>query len=139
LTINGRTVIVTVRIHFRGERCIYMKHFQEKEFYCKCGCGRYNMDGHFLEKLEYAREKASIPFIVNSGCRCPAHNEAEGGKINSDHLTGQGVDILCETSFARWRVLRSAIASGIMRIGIAKTFIHLGDNLNNPNPRIWLY
>jgi hypothetical protein len=116
-----------------------MKHFKEEEFHCKCGCGLYNMDFAFLVKVEYARERADIAFIVSSGCRCGDHNFAVGGKPNSDHITGQGLDVRCETSFARWRIVRAAMAAGIRRIGIAKTYIHLGDNLNNPNPRIWGY
>ncbi len=116
-----------------------MMYFKEKEFLCKCGCGLNNMRGTFLEKLDYARDRASVQFVVNSGCRCEAHNKAEGGKPTSDHLTGEGADIACETSFMRWRILRGAIAAGIRRIGIARTFIHLGDNLGNPHPRIWIY
>jgi hypothetical protein len=116
-----------------------MKHFVDREFECKCGCGLNNMRGTFLDKIDYARDRAGIQFVIASGCRCEAHNKAEGGKSTSDHLTGEGVDIACETSFARWRIVRAGIAAGIRRIGIAKTFIHLGDNLNNPNPRIWVY
>lgn len=116
-----------------------MKHFKEREFLCKCGCGLYNMDEVFLQKLDYAREKAGIPFVVSSGCRCRAHNEAEGGSENSDHLTGQGADIVGADVFFRWRIVRAAIAAGIRRIGLADTFVHLGDNLDNPHPVIWLY
>lgn len=116
-----------------------MKHFVESEFYCKCGCGLYNMRDTFLAKLEYAREKAATQFIVNSGCRCEKHNAAEGGKDTSDHLTGEGADIRATTSFVRWRIVTAAVAAGFRRIGIAKTYVHLGDNLDNPNPRIWVY
>ena len=93
----------------------------------------------FLHKIDYARDRANTQFIVVSGCRCEKHNAAEGGTETSDHLTGEGADIKATTSFVRWRVVTSAIAAGFRRIGIAKTFIHLGDNLDNPNPRIWVY
>jgi len=92
-----------------------------------------------MQKIKYAREKADIQFIVNSACRCEEHNAAVGGRPTSDHLTGQGMDIIAETSFARWRIIHSAIAAGIRRIGIGRTFVHLGDNLNNPSPRMWIY
>ncbi len=116
-----------------------MKHFKESDFVCHCGCGLYNMKGTFLSKLEFAREKAATPFIVHSGSRCKKHNAAEGGKENSDHLTGEGADIEAISSFVRWRVVTSAISAGFRRIGIGKVFIHLGDNMENPNPRIWVY
>ena len=116
-----------------------MRYFVEEEFLCKCGCGLYNMDTGFLSKLDFAREYAGVPFVVASGCRCREHNKAEGGEDNSDHLTGQGADIVSTSSWSRWKIVRSAIAAGIRRIGIAKTFIHLGDNLDNPHPVIWLY
>lgn len=116
-----------------------MSYFTHKELECKCGCGLNNIDSAFMEKITIARKRSNIPFNVKSACRCEEHNRAEGGKPTSDHLTGQGMDVSCETSFARWRIVRYAIAAGIIRIGIGKTFVHLGDNLNNPSPRIWLY
>ncbi len=116
-----------------------MRWFKEEEFVCKCGCGKNDMDTLFLDKLDFARGRAGVAFRVNSGDRCEEYNAAEGGKPNSDHLTGQGADIECNSSFTRWRIVRAAIAAGIRRIGIAKTFVHLGDNLNNPNPRMWVY
>jgi hypothetical protein len=114
------------------------KYFSKKEMQCKC-CGLLIVDELFLNKIDFAREKAGIPFPVNSGCRCDDHNKSEGGKPTSDHLTGQGIDVQCDSSFARWRIMRGAMAAGIRRIGVGKTFIHLGDNLNNPSPRIWIY
>lgn len=74
---------------FRGKT----RNFSEGEFYCKCGCGFYNMhEGHII-RLQYARDLAAIPFLVNSGCRCPKHNEAVGGKPNSWHPLGEATDI----------------------------------------------
>lgn len=116
-----------------------MDHFKKSELICKCGCGLYNIDDNFLRKLNYAREKARIPFLVASGCRCEEHNAAEGGKETSDHITGQGADIVSYRSRTRWKIVSSALAAGIRRIGLHREFVHLGDNLNNPNPRIWLY
>ena len=114
-------------------------YFTHEELRCKCGCGLNNFDLQFMQKIRYAREKSDIQFIVNSACRCEEHNAAVGGKATSDHITGQGMDIRCDTSFARWRVIRCAIAAGIRRIGIGSDFVHLGDNLNNPSPRMWIY
>ena len=35
-----------------------------------------NMDLHFLDKLDEAREYAGIPFIINSAYRSPSHPES---------------------------------------------------------------
>jgi len=116
------------------------KWFKLKEFECKCGCGLNNIDTTFLAKLDDARDRAGIAFNVNSGCRCPQHNKDEGGKEDSEHLHGQGVDLDCPGSFVRWCIVTSAIAAGIRRIGIGSNFIHLGDRLSDkPHPVIWVY
>lgn len=121
------------------------KYFQAHEFACKCGCGTMKMKPGFVDKLDYARGRAGIPFVVNSGARCPKHNKDEGGKPESEHLLNaqghaEGVDISTTTSTARWKVVTSAIAAGIRRIGIGDNFVHLGDRLmDKPHPVMWIY
>lgn len=43
--------------------------------------------------LDPLREAYGKPIIVNSGYRCPELNKAVGGVKNSQHLTGEAVDI----------------------------------------------
>lgn len=45
------------------------------------------------EILEPLREFAGQPIIIGSGYRCPALNKAVGGVPNSQHQTGEAVDI----------------------------------------------
>lgn len=123
------------------------KYFKPKEFACKCGCGFQSMKPSFVEKLDYARGRANVPFVVNSGARCTAHNASEdvGGKENSEHLANgegfaEGVDISTPTSHVRWKVVTGALAAGIRRIGIGDDFVHLGDGLSHkPHPVMWVY
>ncbi len=77
--------------------------------------------------------------IVKSGCRCPDHNKEEGGKPNSDHLTGEGIDIKATTGRMKYRIIMQALWEGIHRIGIGKNFVHLGINKDNPQRVIWVY
>lgn len=118
---------------------ITLNNFSEWEFDCRCGCGLNNMQGLFLWKLQQVRTEAMFPFTITSGSRCPKHNKDEGGKSNSDHLTGQGADIEVKTSQQRFRLIEKAIDCGIKRIGVGKTFVHLGDNPNNPQLVMWVY
>ena len=74
---------------FRGKT----KNFSEREFHCKCGCGYYNVRDTFIMRLQYARDAAGIPFIINSGCRCKKHNDTVGGKPDSWHVSGHAADI----------------------------------------------
>lgn len=98
-----------------------------------------NMRDTFMWKLEFARTEAQIPFIINSGSRCKKHNRDVGGTDTSDHLTGEGADIKVVGSHQRLKVVQGAIRSGIVRIGIAKTFIHLGGNIRQNPVGLWPY
>ena len=44
--------------------------------------------------LEAIRVHFDKPVVITSGCRCPAHNEAEGGAPNSQHKLGRAADIV---------------------------------------------
>lgn len=123
------------------------KNFSYDEMKCSCGnsnCNICNINKQFMERLQAARDIAGIPFKILSGCRCPSHNAACGGKPNSDHLTTDsiqcvGADISCYSSHARFTILRAALESGFKRIGIAKTFLHLGMSEELPQGVVWMY
>ncbi len=121
-----------------------MRNFEESEFECRCGCAINRMDERHLFKLDYARDLARTSFIINSGCRCEAHNKAEGGSNNSSHLTTEArrctaTDIKAETSMKRFRILNGLIEAGFNRIGIAKTFIHVDSDQAKTQNVIWVY
>ena len=98
-----------------------------------------NMDGDFLQRLDDAREIASIPFKINSGYRTKERNELVGGKPQSSHLIGKASDIAVKDSRERWIILDALIKAGFNRIGIADTFIHVdSDGDKSPNV-IWTY
>lgn len=120
------------------------KHFTRKEFACKCGCYISNIDDRFLARLDFAREAAGIPFKINSGCRCPEHNKAVGGVPSSSHVATEtqpsyAVDINCDDSASRHRIILSLLNAGFSRIGVAKTFIHVDADPKKPANVIWTY
>jgi len=77
--------------------------------------------------------------IAKSGCRCIPWNIHEGGTETSDHLTGEGVDLKAIQSHTRFIILDEAFEAGIRRIGLARTFIHIGINESNPQEVFWIY
>ena len=115
-----------------------MRNFKKKEFACPC-CGKQHMERSTTESLDDARSIAGVPFNINSGWRCKAHNEKVGGKKTSSHLTGWAVDIEATSSRQRFKILDGLIRAGFKRIGIGKTFIH-ADRDPGKSPQVtWLY
>ena len=91
-----------------------------------------------MKIINEIRRRLGRALIAKSGCRCIAHNRAEGGKETSDHLTGEGVDLKAIHSHTRYIIISTALEFGITRIGCRyKTFIHLGINEKNPQEVIW--
>ena len=98
-----------------------------------------NMNPDFLAMLEYAREKAGIPFVITSGYRTPAHNRKVGGVTNSAHTKGRAADIRYQTEKDAEKIIRAALDAGFKRIGIGNRFIHLDNDFTLPTPAIWKY
>ena len=119
-----------------------MKHFDIHEFDCP-DCGENHMDEGFLERVDAARERAGIPFPVNSGYRCPKRNAAVGGSPTSSHLTGHAADIEFLTDRARGMAIEALTddAVGFKRLGIAHTYIHVDDDPEKTTKHlvVWLY
>ncbi|MGE4297022.1 MAG: D-Ala-D-Ala carboxypeptidase family metallohydrolase [Desulfovibrionaceae bacterium] len=116
-----------------------IKHFTRQELACKCGCGLCNTRQSSLERLERARVRAGVGFAINSACRCPQHNIAEGGKPNGAHPNGTAFDIEAKDSRTRFQVVAACLAEGFHRVGIGKTFVHVDDDEALPPNVVWLY
>ncbi len=111
--------------------------FTRTEFDCRCGCGYNVVKPQFLLKLDLARTFAGIPFVLNSGCRCPDHNKAVKS-TSENHIIGVAADIRCNTSSNRHKVLSGLFAVGFQRIGVYRTYIHVDDNPDAPQGVFWL-
>ena len=68
-------------------------YFKRSEFACKCGCGFDAVDVELLDVLEYLREHFNRPVVINSACRCEAHNRFVKGAKNSIHVRGKAADV----------------------------------------------
>lgn len=92
----------------------------------------------FVEKLDMARGIAGVPFIITSGYRSEAQNEAVGGIKDSEHITGYGVDLAATDNEKRHKILDALYTTGFERIGIYDRHIHVGDSPTHPRPRTWV-
>lgn len=116
-----------------------MKHFKQSEFACKCGCGLNNFSHVLSAIIDDMRELCGFPFVVRSACRCVSRNKNEGGKPRSDHLTGEGIDIKATDNYMRFMIISHAVFAGVTRLGLGRSFIHLGIREGNPKKRFWFY
>ncbi len=124
-------------------------NFSREEFLCKCGCGLADMDNHFIGILQYIRTITGVPMDINSGFRCPEHNnEVSKSGLNGPHTTGKAADIRCYADYA-FSIMKIAILEDVTGFGFKQKgsmsgrFIHL-DMLNKGEtsglrPRIWSY
>lgn len=108
------------------------KHFQRREFACRCGCGFDTVDPQTLEILEQVRTHFGQPVIITSGCRCIAHNTRVGGAPNSQHTRGRAADIQVRntspTAVADWVIENAPHAS----VGRYASFTHIDTRTGGP-------
>ncbi len=121
-----------------------MKYVKPEEFACSC-CNENKINLYFVDRLNEARKRAGVPFVINSGYRCKAHNAAVGGvpatadSRGSSHLHGVAADIRADNSPARWQILDSLMEEGFTRFGIGKDFLHVDMDAHKPQGVIWVY
>ena len=92
-----------------------------------------------LSMLDECRDIAGIPFVINSGFRTIEHNKKVGGVKGSSHTKGYAVDIRCNNSQDRYKIIKAAIKAGFNRIGVSGNFIHLDNDPEKVNNVIWTY
>lgn len=91
-----------------------------------------------VQMLDQARDNAGIPFIITSGLRTAAQNEAAGGAPDSAHLRGLAVDLRCRNSRERFLILKSLLSVGFMRIGDEVDHIHADIDISRDVNVVWL-
>lgn len=106
------------------------KNFSEKE------CLGMNED--FMQQLQFARDGAGIPFILTSTVRTPEDNLKWGGVEDSAHLSGLAVDIRCNNSEERFRILRGIFGAGFVRVGVYEKHIHVDGDFSKPQEVVWV-
>lgn len=73
-------------------------HFSRSEFACHhCHQLTHPPPQSLLSRLEQARVLHGGPITIVSGYRCPIHNRAIHGAINSRHLYGDAADLPLRT------------------------------------------
>jgi len=99
------------------------------------------LDPRLLAVLTQLEQEDGLPIHVNSGFRDPARNKAVGGVSNSEHTDqpATGADIQCLQSTTRFKLVTAALKRGITRIGIGKTFVHIGMSTTRPASVMWHY
>lgn len=119
---------------------ITAKYFNESEFRaCVPSCSLQDMRQSTMNRLDAARELAGIPFVLNSAYRSLAWEKQRGRSGTSSHTKGCAVDIRCNTSANRMKIIRACLALGFTRIGIGKTYIHVDDDETKPQNVMWHY
>ena len=104
------------------------------------------MKEDFIDALDHLRAEFGLPLVVNSGYRCPVHNQAVSTTgPDGPHTTGRAVDLVVDRTNA-FTLLKLAIKSekftgvGVKQHGSGR-FLHL-DQLNpleHPRPNLWSY
>lgn len=116
------------------------RYFTAAEFKrCTPSCSITQMDAAFLQRLDEVRERAGIPLVLYSAYRSPAYEMRHGRKGTSAHCEGCAVDIRCNSSQNRYKIVKAAIECGIRRIGIGKNYIHLDTSDSHAQGVIWHY
>ena len=115
------------------------EYFDKKEFACKDGCGFDEVSPRLVKVLDRTREILNRPLVITSACRCHDHNRAEGGKENSAHVKGLAADLKVNGARERFEVIEAALVAGIIRIGIARDFVHIDIDSSKPQRVTWLY
>lgn len=119
-------------------------HFSKWEFHCpckKCRRKKVRVSNLLLFKLEMLRGAlGDKPIIIISGNRCPEENEKVGGHPNSAHIPnpdGGAADIRIR-GVKPIDIGLAAEKIGGLRIGIARTYVHL--DVRPPSPsKYWIY
>lgn len=96
------------------------------------------LDAELVAKLDWARGRSGVPFIITSGKRSPEENERVMGVDASAHMKGLAVDLRCSDSQARYKMLNALFLSGFKRLGVYDKHIHADLDSSLPQEVVWV-
>lgn len=96
------------------------------------------LDTELVAKLDWARGRAQVPFIITSGKRTPEQNEQVMGVDASAHIKGLAVDLRCSNSQDRYKMLNALLLAGFKRVGIYSAHIHVDLDTSLPQEVSWI-
>ena len=101
-------------------------NFTHDEFVCR-HCGSDGLKTEAKDKIQELRTRLGRPLRINSAYRCPEHNAAVGGAINSRHKVGDAFDINTQgwTKEDRHELYVIAREIGFTGFGGYSSFIHV--------------
>lgn len=112
----------------------------QKLFRCPCGDCMTMVNPRLPMILDSIRSHVGEPMHITSGPRCQKYNDSLPGSAKySEHIDGDGADVACDNSRMRLSLIDAALAHGITRIGVGKTFVHLGISETNDQNVLWVY
>ena len=82
------------------------------------------MNTIFLTRIDQLRENYGKPIKINSSYRSPLYNTSVGGSLGSKHMAGIAIDISCNNSTDRAKLVWAALDLGLT-VGVGKTFVHV--------------
>lgn len=114
------------------------RYFSESEFNrCTPSCSLKDMSQCAMNDFDMVRDFAGIPLVINSAYRSSEWDRARGRSGTGPHTQGVALDIRCNNSTNRWKIINALIKAGCQRIGVYKTFIHGDFSKNLPPKVIW--
>lgn len=120
----------------------YLVYFKDEEFKrCTPSCSIMDMNPAFMRELDRLRSYLKRPIIINSAFRSVDYELRKGRSGSSSHCKGLAVDIRCDDSDYRLRLLTTIFGMpglSICRVGIGENFVHLDCDPDKP-PAIWTY
>ncbi len=93
-----------------------------------------------MKIVDTMRGECGFPFVITSGYRTPEYNATLKDSVSdSEHCTGEGIDLFCIDSSRRIKMIQSALKNGITRIGVGSNFLHFGISKDKPQNVMWTY
>ena len=119
---------------------ITSRHFSEQEFNnCNPKCSLQDMNQDTINMLDWARELAGIPILLNCAFRSVDWEKKQGRTGTSSHTLGCAVDIHCTNSRNRFILIDALIKAGFNRIGVDELFIHADNSPKHDKNVFWTY
>lgn len=110
-------------------------HFDRREFICKCGCGRSDINPELVNKLEaiyayFARTPTGCrAIVITSGIRCPTYSVKVGGYSSDAHTKSIAADIIVYksdgTTYTAETIAAVAEKVGFSGIGLMNGACHV--------------